>query len=212
MARKFFRGEWIYLLLALMVLGLLVLPSGVNGQESPKRVGLIIIDEEGNTNSACVFMEDDEPTGYDVLVESGLEVNAAISGLGTAVCAIDEVGCFAPAENCFCQCEGGRCNYWAYHYWSNDEAKWVYSSRGSGQRVVKDGDVDLWKWNTPDTEDEPLPDLIWGDICGDQTEGQTLGNNESKSSSSTDILGYIAFGVIGIGVLGGIGWQRWRNR
>lgn len=210
--RNFFSGRRIYYLLALVVLGLPVVV--VNGQDDDvARVALVIMDVEGKVETACVFIEGEEPTGYDVLVESGLDVNAAVSGLGTAVCAINETGCFAPTENCFCQCSGGRCNYWAYHYWSEDESKWIYSGRGSGQRVVSDGDVELWKWNTPENEDEPLPEMIWGDICENQTEGQSLeGNEASDDGLAADVLGYVAFGVIGIGVLGGLWWQRSRSR
>jgi hypothetical protein len=178
------------------------------------RVGLVIVDEDGSTRSACIVLDKAEPTGYDVLLASGIDIEATVGPLGTAVCAIDGIGC--PTHECFtCQCEGGRCNYWAYYHRDGDE--WGYSQLGAGSYLVEDGDIELWARRTRDNEDDPLPDIEWADVCSEEIQSsQKIETRDSNDDESDDTLlstiGYVAFGLVAAGVIGMVAWQRLRKK
>lgn len=200
------------LMVAFIVL-ILVIAQPVTSQESEMRVALVVVGEDEQPRTACILPEQDAPTGYDVLVASGLTVNASVGPLGVAVCSIDELGCSYPAQTCFCECSGGRCAYWSYHYREAGQSDWVYSQVSAGTRQVKDGDVELWVWLTPDNEDAPLPEMTWEQICGDVGETQSLAseNEAEEDKSPLQVVGYIAFGAVAAGIVAGVLWERRRK-
>lgn len=171
----------------------------------PIRVGLIVIGTE--LQSACVELDAANPTGYDVLIESGLEVNALVGPLGVAICAINNMGCFAPAEECFCQCERGRCSYWAYYYRTPDDDEWVYSSRGASNRQVDNGYVELWVWRPYDRDESELPRMNWDDICAGAT---TTIDMERAQDDEAPLWAYVLFGMVAVTVITGVLWRRHR--
>ncbi len=199
--------RWIFLIL--LILGVGVLSWAVaSADDPPHRIGLIIIGPDGDTRTACIMPEQETPTGFDVLQASGLEINAMVGPMGAAICAVDDVGCFYPAETCFCQCEGGKCDYWAYYIRELEDEDWRYSGIGTSGRPVEDGFVELWIWRTDENEDDPLPDISWDNICGTTSESQPIEREAQAQNSS--IVGYIAFGIIASTVLAGVIWQRRR--
>ncbi len=122
--------------------------------QTPNRVALVV--HFGTTTiTRCVAFDEPEISGYDVLARSGLSFVASFdSGLGAAICAIENTGC--PAESCLL-CHAPL--YWSY--WRFDGANWVYSSLGSSLTTVRDGDVEGWSWGNGD-----LPPVIsYEEIC-----------------------------------------------
>ncbi|KAL0486069.1 hypothetical protein AKO1_000968 [Acrasis kona] len=122
----------------------------------------------------CVKISETGATGITVLRNSSLTVNYAGD---TAVCAINNVGCFFPKESCFCKCQGksnnileyktrGRlaksaCEYWSYYHLKN--STWEYAKTGPSDYKVVDGSVEAWRW---DVGDKKLPKLYqFKDIC-----------------------------------------------
>jgi len=77
-------------------------------------------------------------TGLDALLGSGLDVEAAYSSMGAAVCSIDGHG--SPVNDCF----GQAPNTWAY--WHLEDGEWLYSPAGAAQYVVAPGSVEGWSW------------------------------------------------------------------
>ncbi len=117
--------------------------GGVNA-DGPNRAGLLVVSGDSVT-ATCVGFDELEITGLDLLDRSGLAVVQQGSGLGTAVCSIEGVGC-ADANDCWCQCRGSSCSYWAY--FTLEGGAWRYSAVGASQRKVHDGDVDAWVWGS----------------------------------------------------------------
>jgi hypothetical protein len=70
------------------------------------------------------------------------------SGFGEAICKISDGphgdGCDYPLDDCFCQCQGVDCVYWAYYHLENNA--WEYSGQGASTYRVRDGDVEGWAW------------------------------------------------------------------
>jgi hypothetical protein len=108
------------------------------------QAGLVVKFDDGRTLTYCIEFTEESITGLELLRRSGLSfVTASNGGLGAAVCSIDSEGCSDPG-NCFCQCAGGVCEYWAYFRAQN--GAWQYSPTGAGARTIRNGDSDAWIW------------------------------------------------------------------
>ena len=134
--------------ICLVLIALLTLPVLGTGwlaarAQGANRVGLIVKHGDGSVITRCVAFDEPEISGYDVLVRAGLSVVVSgFSGVGAATCSIDGEGC--SAGNCFCQCQGNPCIYWAYYHLAGGQ--WQYSGLGASSHTVHSGDVEGWAW------------------------------------------------------------------
>lgn len=134
-------------------------------QAVPYRAALVVRYSDDQVRKSCVSFTEPEISGEELLLRSGLVVLLDYNaGLGGAVCSINGQGCGYPAEDCFCQCLGSQCEYWAYYHWEN--GGWQYSSIGASQYMVTDGAVEGWSWGLGNfvTGVEP-PAVAFEDIC-----------------------------------------------
>jgi len=130
--KRLSRQLWI--LIALVALG-------VNTAKAEDHsVGLVIDFGDGQVITRAVSFSEDELTGLQVLERAGLAMETFTSpGVGSAVCAIEDVGC--PASNCFCHSPP---NYWSY--WHLVDGTWQYSPIAASAWRVHHGDVEGWSW------------------------------------------------------------------
>ncbi|MFW6115686.1 MAG: hypothetical protein ACOC7Y_01355 [Chloroflexota bacterium] len=132
--------------------------------QQPNRVGLVV-DLGDHHITRCVEFDEPEITGYDVLRRASLDVVADTSNpLGIIVCDINDTsGC--SASDCFCQCQGSPCFYWAYHHLV--DGSWQYSQLGASSRKLQHGDVDGWAWGegSLNTSGAEPPLLSFEEIC-----------------------------------------------
>lgn len=170
------------------------------------RVG-VVLSLRGQVSTYCLDVPA-EATGLAALEATGVDVAAQRGPLGAAVCRIQNVGCTPPGDTCFCQCQGNRCNYWAYYY--QEESRWMYSSNGAQNRKLIDGAVDGWLWNEGTgselTPAGSLPATTFESICAG-----SMGNDVNAVAATVDsgtILGYILFAVIALGLGGVLLWRR----
>jgi len=150
--------------------------------EAPNQAGLIVVFPDGvDVQTACVAFEEGEIPGTELLRRAGLALVTQSSGLGEAVCRIDDVGCQFPGDDCFCECLGTPCHYWTYWYWQDGD--WVYSGMGGSNRTVADGDLDAWVWG--DADSRP-PDIELAEICqlATVTPTQTPPPTETPTATS----------------------------
>ena len=153
-------------LVALTIGALTLLIYAPSGAAGDNRVGIVIDYGNGQVASRCVSFAEEQISGLDALMRSGLPVEIDLQGGGAAVCRIDGQGC--AASDCFCACPGGgeNCVYWSY--WHFIEDNWQYSAGGSGIYQVSDGDVDGWVWGLGSiTQASPPPRMSFDDICSD---------------------------------------------
>jgi len=150
------------MLFLLSALLLLVFQSHPAAAEGPHRAGLIVVYGPDNVYSTCVTFSEAELPGAELLRLAGLRVVGwVLPGQGEAICKIGSTGCDFPGEECFCQCLSTPCRYWSYWYWQNGQ--WIYSGRGAGNRMVRDGGLDAWVWG--DGNSQP-PAIGPGSPCG----------------------------------------------
>lgn len=131
------------------------------GVWAPKRlaqpsnqVGLVVSFDDGSYTTRCVTFTEQSISGYEVLMRSGLDVVTA-DGL---VCDIEgESGC--GEEDCLCD----PSRYWGYWHLENED--WAYSTVGANAYIVRDGDVEGWRWGAG----EPPPIVLFDDICRSTT-------------------------------------------
>lgn len=103
------------------------------------KAGLIVSLPDGNTLLRCVDFDSETISGYDLLANSGLELETSFSpSMGYAVCGVEGQGC--KSDNCFC----GMPNYWSY--WHLSDGVWGYSEVGANTYQVQPGSVEGWSW------------------------------------------------------------------
>lgn len=152
----------VILAVILFLVSLVTAVSAQNNQDD-NQAALVISLADGEVISRCVSFPEAEISGWDLLQRADLAVAVDASGLGTAVCQIEDTGC--PANNCFCQCRGGDdCEYWSF--WLQQDGQWRYSQAGAALVTVRHGDVQGWSWGpgSPNEAPEPPP-LTFADVC-----------------------------------------------
>jgi len=135
-----------------------VVPLDASAQ-GPNEAAVIVDYGDGRVETFCVTFAEASITGLELLSRAGIEPVLGTSSIGMSVCQIGDTGC-GPGQNCFCQCQGVDCRYWAYFRWQ--DGAWTYSPTGGGQRQVANGDADAWMWS----DGKSLPALSPVGICG----------------------------------------------
>jgi hypothetical protein len=127
------------------------------------RAGLVVAHSDGTVLTRCVEFSEPEITGDELLTRAGLSIVVdPYPGTGVAVCAIDGEGC--AASDCFCQCRGSPCVYWAYYRLVNGQ--WEYSGMGASTLPARNGDVQGWAWGEGGTGGGALPPLLpFDEVC-----------------------------------------------
>ncbi|MHB1317316.1 MAG: hypothetical protein ACYCYF_01715 [Anaerolineae bacterium] len=161
--------RWAWLAAAALLLSALVSPSA--SAQGSIRVGLVVDHGDGTVVSMIVTVSDANPTGYQVLQQSGLELLAQSSGMGVAICSIADTGC--PTSNCFCDSPP---NNWTYWHLNGDT--WVYSPTGAGSYRVADGAVEGWRWGPGD----PPPVMTFGEIEAGETSAAHPGDVSAQQA------------------------------
>jgi hypothetical protein len=144
--------------------------------QPPTRVGLVVSLGDGAVETRCVDLREGKVSGYDLLVDSGLEVQVEFTGGGIKVCSIAGQGC--PAENCWCKCQGGECTYWSY--WHLVDGAWVYSPIGAAAYTVQPGSVEGWSWG-----EEPPPVFTLEQICAPPASTPTQTPEPTATATAT---------------------------
>ncbi|HUS69928.1 MAG TPA: hypothetical protein VM075_04030 [Anaerolineae bacterium] len=146
-----------------------VCPAGEVLAQDTQRAGLVVRFYDGSVFSECIEFSQPDISGCEVLNLSSLSV--VYGGYGTygeAVCTINGVGC--PASNCFCECGGVDCEYWAYYHLGG--AKWNYSTAGCSSHFVEAGDVEGWAWGAGTvgaTSEVQPPVMTFEELCAPPT-------------------------------------------
>ena len=164
---------------------------------------LVVRFGDGSQIERRVCFAEDSITGLELLRRSGL----AVSTWGAAVCKIEDEGCDYPSSPCFCQCPGSPCSYWSYWHWR--EGRWMYSSVGSADNEVGDGDVEGWVWGDGQSAPEP-PSLVA--TCSSEDTGAASGQVDSEAAlppaaattgARADLSQYAIFVIMLIALIGG---------
>lgn len=161
---------------------LLAAPDSPSLAQAPLRVGVLVQFADERVETYCVALDAPTPTGYDALLASGQPLEASVSAQGIAICRIGETGC--PANDCFCQCRGADCNYWAY--FALADGVWQTATVGAGGRAVRHGDVEGWRWGSG----APPPVMTFEQICGEAaapaTQAPVADQAAAEETPSTD--------------------------
>ncbi len=134
-------------------------PPPVTPGDGPHHAGLVVRFDDGSYLKRCVSFTEEEISGDELLLLSGLQPVIDLAG---AVCAIGGQGC--PADDCFCQCPFPDCKYWAY--FDLIDGQWEYSQVGPAYHSVRNGDVDGWSWGDGNfSQGVPPPVFTFEQIC-----------------------------------------------
>ncbi len=131
----------------------------------PHRAALVVRFSDGRVETRCVAFATEVISGLELLERSGLGTIVDYnSGLGGAVCSIGGEGCAFPRQDCFCRCQGGTCEYWAYYH--GQDGRWLYSEVGASSYQVTDGAVEGWSWGKGNFSSGTEPPFVpFDQIC-----------------------------------------------
>lgn len=175
------------------------LPFDNGNNDELNRAAIVVDFGNGQLETRCVGFTEEELTGYEVLIRSGLPVEFDYQAGGQAVCRIEGVGC--DPSDCFCACTGGgNCSYWLYWHLLDDE--WQYSVSGAGSYRVRDGMVEGWRWGLSSTTGsgaEKPPTTTFAEICSNE-ENPIIVNQENTvvpgTTENSNLWPYIVFGFL----------------
>jgi hypothetical protein len=143
-------------------LGVVVLPSSPAGGGGANRAGVVVRQSDGTVRDMCVFFEQDEISGYELLERSGLTFEAEDYGTRHAICKIGNDGCSpSKGEDCL---ECRKPDAWSYYLRNKGDTTWVYSQVGADDRNVRDGYIDGWSWGEGSQAPKP-PAIPFSDVC-----------------------------------------------
>lgn len=142
------------------------------------RAGVVVQFGEEAVREFCVAFRGESLSGFELLRRTGLPVVFEDHGGGSvAVCMIGSVGCDYPGKPCFCRCETtGACDFWGYFRLDRASGKWEFSELGAGATVVRDGDVEGWRWGRHENESGAPPGATLEAICkrGEQVRADAV--------------------------------------
>lgn len=110
----------------------------------------------------CVFFDEVEITGYELLERSGIEFQDSRGEFfARAICKIGPDGCdTSQGGKCFCDSSKS----WNYYLRNKGDSTWGHSSLGPDERKVKDGYLDGWSWGANGGAPQP-PSIAFSDVC-----------------------------------------------
>ncbi len=157
------------LTLAMLVMLIALLSASVNAQSGGNRAALVVRAGDGSVQTKCVSFAEPAISGEELLTRSGMTVVINFnSGSGAAVCSINGYGCAFPSQDCFCKCQGVKCEYWAYYHWVG--GAWQYSQVGATGYQVKNGALEGWSWGQGNFTSGTIPPTVkFEDICTSPT-------------------------------------------
>lgn len=219
--------------LAALLLWLLAFPQlspVIAAETGPNRAALVVRFGDGRIETRCVSFEPAAISGLELLERSGLRTIVDYnSGLGGAVCSIGSEGCAYPREDCFCRCQGGECEYWAYYH--GQDGRWLYSEVGASSYQVTDGVIEGWSWGKGNFSSgtEP-PYFSFEEVCAAlpttaaastgallvpvarAQELPTSSAGRAAEEPAADVTGYIAFLLLALVLAAAWAWTFKRRK
>lgn len=130
----------------ILLFALLLLPGAAGAtpdrmlepDDGPNAADVVVDFGDGRTVTRRVTFTTTTISGLQALQSTGLQLTTVDYSFGTAVCAIEGVGC--PATNCFCNAN----KFWGYQFW--DGAAWQGYMVGAGSSSIGNGAVEGWAW------------------------------------------------------------------
>ncbi len=160
----------------------LVIPSPLVAA-GKNRAGVIVRHSDGTVRDMCVFFDEEEISGYELLERSGITFEAESYGTDHAICKIGSEGCSpSHGEDCL-KCK--EPNAWSYYLRNAGDSTWGYSSVGADRRNVHNGYLDGWSWGEGSQAPKP-PAVPFSDVCPAAAATTTAPHDDSPSSRSTN--------------------------
>lgn len=140
-------------------------PTPTSAGSGSNHAGLLVTYGDGTSQSVCVAFDDASISGYQLLVDSGLQIITQDFGgsLGQALCKItsgsESDGCDYPNQDCFCDSPP---NSWVFFVPDGGQTSWSVSQTGISSTNVASGGAQAQLWGS-DTQSPPL--CFYADIC-----------------------------------------------
>ena len=113
-------------------------------QEAPRPArAALVVDTGTEVKKVCLRFTSPSVAALAVLQRAGVDAKTTtFAGTGVAVCSLCGKGC--PADGTCLTCGGNE--YWSYWRAAAGSSTYEYAQEGVADHVVRDGDVDAWRW------------------------------------------------------------------
>lgn len=153
-----------------LVIGMV--PSSASANDSQAGV---IIDTGEEVKTACITFRGDSISGAQALELANAQPKfQSFGSTGNAVCSLCGVGC--PTGNTCLTCMGST--FWNYFRSTDSNTGFTLSGVGAGSSVVRNGDVEGWKFGVG----QKPPYLSFNTICGIKVSSETPSSPAVKKS------------------------------
>ena len=152
----------------------------------------IVIEHDDDSATFCLSFDEPALTGLDALRRTGVPIVAEEHGAGqVTLCRIGGIGCAHPSQPCFCECPGsGACTFWGY-YRAHGDQPWRFSEAGAAATVVRDGDVEGWRYGEQTSRGGNAPRARDGECVDDAA---FLAGATTEASSGSPMMMLVALG------------------
>ena len=153
-------------------------------QDGLNHAAVVIDTGDGVVRKLCLAFPEAELSGIEALRRVDTRPNRfeTFSGKGSGVCMLCGVGC--ESGDCFCDAS----KFWAYHRAGPGEDRYKVSSLGASSTVVRNGDVEAWKWGSGGA---PAKTSV-SEVCGvpeppSRTASATTSTTATGSAPTTEV-------------------------
>lgn len=172
------------------------------------RAGLVVQFGDESVREFCVSFAREGLSGLDLLLRSGLEVVYEDHGAaGVTVCRVGDTGSDFPREPCFARCGNvaSGCVFWGYYRLDRESGAWRFSELGAAATVVRDGDVEGWRWgeHSAGGGNPPAPTTLEA-VCARavaQPRAEPAGRAPGRGAPPAWTLAAFGVLVVGLGAL-----------
>lgn len=193
-------------------------PTASPAQPARSRAALVV-DTGSTVKKVCLRFAAPSVASLAVLHRAAVEAKTTtFAGTGVAVCSLCGTGC--PADSTCLTCGGA--SYWSYWRADRGADAYTYAQEGVGRHVVRDGDVEGWRWGDgsappPFTTVDAVcddPDATTVDLTSSPANGERSGRDTGRDdgerpSTSPAQLGAFLAVIAGLGAAAAVGRRRW---
>lgn len=146
--------------------------------DDPHYADIVVDLGDGRVITRRVTFDTPTITGLEALQRSGLSLEVATYSFGSAICAIEGVGC--PATNCFCDSS----RFWSYHYW---DGGWQMYMVGASNSTLSSGAVEGWAWGAGDPPPPVTAETLAAEAALQWLRGQQAANGSIGNSAGATV-------------------------
>lgn len=152
----------------------------MNADDAGSNKAGVVIDNGKEVKTVCIYFKGDSITGAQALELANADpIFQSFAGQGRAVCSLCGVGC--PGDSTCLTCMGAK--FWNYFNSPKGTNSFSLSGVGAGSSIVRNGDVQGWKFGVG----QKPPYVGFNTICGIEIPEETKNTNSGNTNNENTL-------------------------